>query len=81
RVLSRPATAEERAAVVDYVHHATSGGSGTAGQSDPLATGKKPKPRDRKPDPLNRLGNRNKTTQDPRTAAFEDVMWALLNSS
>ncbi len=81
RVLSRPATPEERAAVVDYVQHATTGGAGTAGQASPLTSGKKPKRADKRPDPLNRLGNKSRSTQDPRTAAFEDVMWALLNSS
>ncbi len=81
RVLSRPAAPDERAAVVDYVQHATMGGAGTAGQAAPLGAGKKPKRGDKRPDPLNRLGNRNRSTQDPRTAAFEDVTWALLNSS
>jgi hypothetical protein len=82
RVLSRPPTAEERAAAVEYVHHATTGGAGTAGQAAPLPSGRaKPKKENKRPDPLNRLGNKNRSTQDPRTAAFEDVMWALLNSS
>jgi hypothetical protein len=84
RVLARKPTPEETAAAIEYVQNAHNGGAGSGGQTSPpiVAIGKKlvgkKKPQG---DPLGRLGNKNPTTADPRRAAFEDINWALLNSS
>jgi hypothetical protein len=71
RVLSRPPTDAERAHWTEYVQIAS---------KTPPAT--IPPPRRGGPGggPLGRLGNRG-PAGGPRRAAYEDVMWALLNSS
>jgi hypothetical protein len=83
RVLARKATDDEMTNALEYVQNAHTGGAGTGGQTGPLAAGGKKTAGKKKPqgDPLGRLGNKNPTTTDPRRAAFEDLNWALLNSS
>ncbi len=68
KVLARPATAEERERWLAYVREAH--GERT-----------KPKPKAGKRDPLERLSNRRAGAVPPRTAAYEDLLWALLNTS
>jgi hypothetical protein len=65
RTLSRRPKADETDAWVQYIANAQA----------PLATAAGP----RRGDPLGRLGRR--VTADPTRAAYEDVMWTLLNSS
>ena len=85
RVLSRKPTDAEKTLALEYVQAAHNGGAGTPGQpAAPLGKGKGQKvagKRGAQGDALGRLGNRNPTTSDPRRAAFEDLTWALLNSS
>ena len=71
RVLSRNPTADERTKWVNYVQIA---------QKTPRATIPPPKRGGPGAGPLGRLGNRLPPV-DARRAAYEDVMWALLNSS
>ena len=71
RVLSRKPTDAERAKWVNYVQ--------IAGKT-PRATIPPPKRGGPGGGPLGRLGNRGPPV-DARRAAYEDVMWALLNSS
>ena len=71
RVLSRSPTAAERTKWVDYVQTA---------MKTPRATIPPPKRGGPGAGPLGRLGVRA-APADPRRAAYEDVMWALLNSS
>jgi hypothetical protein len=71
RVLSRSPTEAERTKWVNYVQ--------IAGKT-PRATIPPPKRGGPGAGPLGRLGNRVPPV-DPRRAAYEDVMWALLNSS
>lgn len=66
RVLSRHPTAEESQSALTYVGSAT---RGVKGEGAP-----------RVKDPLNRLAKRG-ADGSPRTAAYEDLMWAMLNSS
>ena len=65
RTLSRPPTKEELDAATKYVVSAQA----------PASPGVAPKAGD----PLRRLGKRG--AADPTRAAYEDVLWALLNSS
>jgi len=71
RVLSRKPTVEELARWTDYVH--------SAQKAPPRAVAAAK----RGGGPLARLGTskRDRDTTDPRRAAYEDVMWSLLNSS
>lgn len=69
RVLGRKPTAEERTQWVNYVQVAA---------KTPPPTISPPKAGSGGAGPLGRLANRG---SDPRRAAYEDVMWALLNSS
>jgi hypothetical protein len=71
RVLSRKPTDAERAKWVTYVQIA---------EKTPKATIPPPKRGGPGAGPLGRLGNRVPPV-DARRAAYEDVMWALLNSS
>ena len=71
RVLSRSPTDAEQTKWVNYVQ--------IAGKT-PRATIPPPKRGGPGAGPLGRLGNRVPPV-DPRRAAYEDVMWALLNSS
>ncbi|MBS2016092.1 MAG: DUF1549 domain-containing protein [Deltaproteobacteria bacterium] len=72
RVLSRRPTVEERSRWVNYVQIA---------QKTPPPTIPPPKKGGAGAGPLARLGNRGSATTDPRRAAYEDLMWAMLNSS
>jgi len=71
RVLSRKPTAEERARWVTYVEVAV---------KTPRATIPPPKKGGPGAGPLGRLGARGGAA-DPRRAAYEDLLWAMLNSS
>jgi hypothetical protein len=69
RVLAREPTAQESARWTSYVQSASRAPAG-AGAARPR--------RARRAGPLGRLANRR---SDPRRAAYEDVLWAMLNSS
>ena len=71
RVLSRKPTDAERSKWVEYVQIA---------MKTPRPTIPPPRRGGPGAGPLGRLGNKGPPT-DPRRAAYEDVMWALLNSS
>lgn len=71
RILSRKPTADERTKWVAFVHVAS---------KTPGATIPPPKKGGPGQGPLGRLGNRAAGT-DPRRAAYEDLVWAWLNSS
>lgn len=66
RVLSRHATPEEVESALAYI-----GGASRAPRTEAVPRGR---------DPLNRLGRRG-VDGSPRTGAYEDLMWAMLNSS
>jgi hypothetical protein len=73
RVLARRPTTDEKARWVAYVQSATKDGPATA--AGPRKLGPK-----KGGGPLDRLGNRVGAV-DARRAAYEDVLWAQLNSS
>lgn len=92
RVLSRPPSAEERAAAVKYVQDAANAPAPAAaapaasGSAAPAASGSAAKPpkvpaKKGGGGPLDRLAPKRSAPADPRRAALEDIFWALLNSS
>jgi hypothetical protein len=79
RVLARPPTPEERAEWTKYVQDATNPAPAAAkpGKPVPIRRGGN--------GPLERLAGKNQAggaaSADPKRAAYEDVFWALLNTS
>lgn len=76
RALSRMPNAEEIASASDYVDGATAEPPATTG-----AGAERKKRGKGKADPLTQLARKNPVTLDPKRAAYEDLYWALLNSS
>lgn len=72
RVLSRKPTSEEKTRWTNYVQIA---------QKTPPPTIPPPKKGGAGAGPLARLGNKGSATSDPKRAAYEDLLWAMLNSS
>jgi hypothetical protein len=94
RTVSRRPTPEESDYFVRYVNEphpvdvdppGRGGAQGLLTRLRPLRAqgkgGKKGAPNLEGPDPLGRLEVRDARTVDPKRRAFEDVFWALLNSS
>jgi hypothetical protein len=89
RTLSRRPTPEESEYFVRYVNEpypaevdpGRAQGVRLRGLRGQGAGGKKGTPNLEGPDPLGRLEVRDARTVDPKRRAFEDVFWALLNSS
>ena len=85
RVLGRPPTAEEKAGWVKYVQDAPSRASAapapTPAPTPPPAGKPKAGPKKGGNGPLDRLGNKRPPSADPKREAYEDLVWAMLNSS
>jgi hypothetical protein len=91
RTVSRRPTPEESEYFVRYVNEPHLVDVDPAGGRQPIPRlravprkgegGKKGTPNLEGPDPLGRLEQRDARTVDPKRRAFEDVFWALLNSS
>jgi len=85
RTVSRPPTALESEYFVRYVNEPHPADVDPAAIVRPVRgpgmAGKKGAPNLAGPDPLGRLEMRDARTTNPKHRAFEDVFWALLNSS
>ena len=83
RVLSRPATAAERTRWQAHLDATIANPAAPPAAPAPAPPPGKPIKGGKKAaqDPLSRIGNKAGATADPKTQAYEDLVWTLLNSS